>query len=436
MLSSVQRRRRALGAVVLLAAVALAYLGIVKPNPFAYHEDVEAIFDHVQGIALVQRDVRVAGANVGTIGTVQRIGTHAEVELVLNQQIPIYRDATAALRPHTPFEGTAFIDLDPGTVGAGALGSAPIPLAQTSVFVSAGDVLSTFTRPVRDGFKTIVGQLSVGLDRTGQGGLRAALGNAPALLADTAAVAPALRGADLRQRDALQQLIPSLSSTVDALAGQGDELGTAAREAATTLDAVTTENAQPLAASIEALPATLAGAERAGTQAAATIATARRASNDLTPTLRAVPHATPQITALLRDAGPLLGGAAPPVNAFATALTNLGSGGPALGRLLATLHPIAGRLQTGLIPALDKRTKLGLPTYLQLIAATTGFTGVLDSFVSRAQVGSAFATGHDLRVTLQAPVTLPLGALSIPCVTIAKLSAQAVPLLKALGLCS
>ena len=153
------RRRRLIGLAVLVAAVVGAWLGIAKPNPFRGTEVVRVMFDHVQGIALVQRDVRVAGVNVGTIGAVRRVGTHAEVDLLLHQRIPVYRDATAALMPHTPFEGTTFVDLDPGTPAAGRLGSAPIPRLQSSVFVSAGDVLSTFTAPVRRSFQVIVAEL-------------------------------------------------------------------------------------------------------------------------------------------------------------------------------------------------------------------------------------------------------------------------------------
>jgi ABC-type transporter Mla subunit MlaD len=424
-----------LGVAMLVAAALITYLGIVKPDPFAYHESVQVMFDRVQGIALVQRDVRVAGVDVGSIGSVRRVGTHAEVQLVLSQHIPIYRDATAALRPHTPFEGTAFVDLDPGTPGAGPLGGASIPLAQTSVFVSAGDVLSTFTSPVRHGFQTIVGQLAIALDHRGQAGLRAALSSAPDLLKDTAAVAPALRGAGVGRTDQLQQLIPSLSSTIDALAGRDGQLSSIARDAAATLDAVTAENAAPLGRSIDALPTALAGTTLAGARATAVIASAQSAASDLLPTLRQIPRSTPAITALLGDAAPVLSGASPPIDAFATALRQLGQNGPALGRLLGTLHTVAGKLETGLVPALDRPSSLGLPTYRQLIAATTGFTGVLSSFVSHAQVGSAFATGHDLRVTLQAPVTLPLGALDLPCSAIAKLNANAVSLVEGLGLC-
>jgi ABC-type transporter Mla subunit MlaD len=429
-------RRRLIGAALLVAVVLLAWLGIAKPNPFAHDEIVEAMFDHVQGIALVQRDVRVAGVNVGSIGTVRRVGTHAEVELVLHQHIPVYRDARAWLRPHTPFEGTTFIDLDPGTLGAGRLGGAPIPLAQTDVFVSAGNVLSTFTAPVRHSFQVIVAQLSAALGPVGRHGLRAALANAPDLLRDTAAVAPELRGADGTPHDHLQSLIPGLSETVSALAGQGNQLSDVARDAATTLDAVTAQDAVPLGRSLAALPASLAGMASASHGAVGVLHAAQGAAGDLLPALREVPRTAPTLTALLRRAAPVLPAAAPVVNEFADALATLGRNGPQLARLLAELGPIAHAVRDQLVPALDKPTALGLPTYLQLMAATTGFTGGVSSFVGPVQVGSSMSTGHVLRGTLQGPVTLPLGALDIPCSAIAALNQGAVSVVEALGLCT
>jgi ABC-type transporter Mla subunit MlaD len=429
-------RRRLTGLALLIAVVAAAWLGITKPDPFRHNEVVEAMFDHVQGIALVQRDVRVAGVNVGSIGTIRRVGIHAEVELVLHQRIPVYRDARAWLRPHTPFEGTTFIDLDPGTPGAGLLGAAPIPLSQTNVYVSAGDVLNTFTQPVRHSFQVIVAQLSQALGPRGQHGLRAAFANAPSLLRDTAIVAPALRGVDGRQHDELQSLIPGLSSTVSALAGQGDELRSIASNAAATLDAVTAGDAVPLGRSISALPAALTGATAAGRRAVRVVHAAQVTADDLIPALRQIPRTTPELTALLRRSEPVLPAAAPTVDEFATVLAEVGHNGPQFARLLDELGPISRQLADRLVPALDAPTALGLPTYLQLMAATAGLTGVLSSFITQTQVGNAFATGHVLRGTLQTPESLPLGALDIPCSVIATFNARAVPVVEALGLCT
>jgi ABC-type transporter Mla subunit MlaD len=429
----VLRRRWLIGLGVVIAAIAAAWLGIAKPNPFTSTEVVHAMFDHVQGIALVQRDVRVAGVNVGTIGDVRRVGDHAEVDLLLHQRIPIYRDATAALRPHTPFEGTTFVDLDPGTSAAGPLGGAPIPVSQTSVFVSAGDVLSTFTAPVRRSFQEIVAQLAVALERRGQVGLSAALHNAPALLHQTAQVAPALRGPHETE---LRTLVPSLSRSVDALAGQDGELQRAIHGAARTLDAVAVDDAVPFDRSLQSLPRALASATTAGHHLVGVIHRARTTAGALIPTLAAIPPTTRPLTPVLDRARRSFPSVPLVVSDFAQSLRNLGLNGPALGRLLTTLESPARLLRYSLIPYLDSRSKLGLPTYLQLMAATAGFTGVLSSFVTTTQ--TSFARGHALRGTLQGPFTLPFGALNspIPCSAIGNLNPGAVTFAQQLGLCA
>jgi ABC-type transporter Mla subunit MlaD len=426
-------RRRLIGLAVLVAAIAAAWLGIAKPNPFRHTEVVHVMFDRVQGIALVQRDVRVAGVNVGTIGAVRRVGNHAEVDLLLHQHIPVYRNATAALRPHTPFEGTTFVDLTPGTPGAGLLGNDPLPLTQSSVFVSAGDVLTTFTAPVRRSFQVIVHELVSALSAKGRTGLSTAIHNAPALLRQTALVAPALRGP---RGNELRSLVPSLASTVDALAGRDHQLEAIVHNVRRTLDAVAVDDAAPFDRSLLALPDALAHATTAGRQLVGVVNDADAASVALIPTLRAIPATTGALTPLLRRAQGVFAKVPPVIVDFAQTLVYLGRNGPALGRLFDTLRAPASLLRYSLEPFLDSRSALGLPVYLQLMAATTGFTGVLSSFVTSTQ--TPFATGHALRGTLNGPITLPLGALNspIPCSAIAKLNPQAATAAQMLGLCT
>jgi hypothetical protein len=156
----------------------------------------------------------------------------------------------------------------------------------------------------------------------------------------------------------------------------------------------------------------------------------------LIPTLRAIPPTTGALTPLLVRAEAVFAKVPPVITDFAQTLVNLGQNGPQLGRLFATLRAPASLLRFELEPFLDSRSALGLPVYLQLMAATTGFTGVLSSFVTPTQ--TTFATGHSLRGTLQGPITLPLGALNspIPCSAIAKLNPQAATAAQSLGLCS
>jgi ABC-type transporter Mla subunit MlaD len=428
-------RTRLIGLAVIVALATAAWLGITKPNPFATRQVVHVIFDHVQSIAAVQRDVRVAGVDVGTIGTVRRVGNHAEVELVLSQRIPIYRNATAALRPHTPFEGTTFVDLYPGTPGAGALGNAPIPLDHTSVFVSIGDVLSTFTAPVRHSFQVIVAQLSQALRRPAQTGLSTAIHNAPALLHQTALVAPALRGPSETE---LRELIPSTAATADALAGESGELQNAIHNADRTLDAVATDRATAFDHSLAVLPSALREAASAGRELVGVLHSAGATATALVPTLERIRPTTRPLDRLFSRADPTLQAVPPIINTFATTLGDLGRASPQLERLFATLAPAGSLLNDNLIPFLDSRATLGLPVYLQLMAATTGVTGALSSFVTPSQHLVGGATGHALRGTLQGPETLPLGALSspIPCSAIAALNPAAVSLAIQFGLCS
>lgn len=428
------RSRRLIGLGILIAAVAGAWLGIAKPNPFRDRQVVHVLFDHVQGIALVQRDVRVAGVNVGSIGTVRRVGDHAEVDLLLDQHMPVYRNARAVLRPHTPFEGTTFIDLDPGHPGATLLGSSPIPLSQTTVFVSAGELFSTFTAPVRHGFQVIVRELSRGLGPPGQQGLSAALHNAPALLRQTSLVAPALRGPHASE---LRTLIPSLSSTVDALAGENGQLQSAVHNAARTLDAVAAGNAMPFDRSLAALPGTLADVSAAGGNLVAILRRADTTAGSLAGTFGQIPSTTGPLTLLFRRADPTLRTIPPVISDFSASLANLARAGPGLGRLFGTLAPVAGTLADSIVPFLNSRSRFGLPVYLQLLASVTGFTGTLSSFVN--QMSSVLpVNGHALRGTLQAPITLPLGALGapLPCAAIAGLNQSAAQVAQLLGLCS
>jgi phospholipid/cholesterol/gamma-HCH transport system substrate-binding protein len=427
------RRRRLIGVGIIVAAIVATWLGIAKPNPFRKQEVVHAMFDHVQSIALVQRDVRAAGVDIGSIGRVRRVGTHAEVDLLLDQRIPVYRNATAVLRPHTPFEGTTFVDLDPGTPGAGRLGSAPIPLSQTRVFVSAGDVLSTFTAPVRQSFQVIVSQLAQALTTPGRTGLSIAIHNAPALLQQTSVVAPALRGP---HRTELRHLIRPLAYTVDALAGRDGELQSVIHNASRTLDAVAVDGARPFDRSLGLLPSALSGATAAAQRIVGVIHQAEATSATLTGTLREIPPTTRPLTGVLDRARATFPRVPPVITNFSGTLGGLARAAPALERLFATLVTPASVLRYELDPFLNSDSGFGLPVYLQLFAATEGFTGTLSSFTTPKQTG--LATGHALRGTIQAPLTLPLGGLNspIPCSVIAAINPGAVQFAEEFGLCT
>jgi ABC-type transporter Mla subunit MlaD len=428
-----KRRRRLIGLSVLVAALGLAWLGIAQPNPFHHPRHIGVMFDHVQSIALVQRDVRVAGVKVGSIGDVRRVGSHAEVELVLDDNVPVYRDARAALRPHTPFEGTTFVDLVPGSPSAGPLGNEPIPLAHTTVFVSAGDVLSTFKPPVRRSFQIIVHELARALGTPGQEGLSTAIHNAPELLADTSLVARAWRGP---RGTELRTLIPSTAATIDALAGQDGQLATVVSGARRTLDAIAVDRAAPFDASLARFPAALSGLTAASDAVVHLLDRADLAASALIPTLHQIPPTTRPLRALLDQADPTLVKLPPIVEDFARTLTGFARAAPGLGRVFTSLGTTGQLLVHSLNPYLNSRSALGLPAYLQLMSSLTGFTGVLSTYLTSTQFRQA--PGHGLRGAIEFPFTAPLppSSLNIPCSLFNKMNQVTGAFARALGLCT
>ena len=111
-------RRRLLGIATLLVVAAGLVVAALRPDPFTDRQTVWAKFDNVNGLGSIDRDIRVAGVNEGEIGAVERVGDDALVELEVNSEIPVHSDAQVALRPHTLFEGSAFVDLHPGSPSA------------------------------------------------------------------------------------------------------------------------------------------------------------------------------------------------------------------------------------------------------------------------------------------------------------------------------
>src|SRR5688572_18197191 len=101
--------RRMTGIVAILLLTVVVVLAVARPsNPFADRYTYYATFDSAQGLGAIDRDVRVAGVKLGTVGDVERRGDDVVVELTLDEDVKLHRDARAAMRPHTLFEGSNF----------------------------------------------------------------------------------------------------------------------------------------------------------------------------------------------------------------------------------------------------------------------------------------------------------------------------------------
>lgn len=426
-------RMRLLGALVLIGVLGLSYVAIFRPNPFSPPHVVRAIFQTDEGISLVERDVRVGGVRVGSIGKAWRVGDHAEIELELDQKITVYRNATASLRPQTPFEGSAFIDLNPGTPSTGLLGNRVIPLAHTNVYVPADLVLRIFnTAP---DWQSSISQLSTGFRAIGSLGFGSLLSRAPELTRDTGEIARAVRGPSGND---LLTLIPSLTQTVSVLAGQDHELQSLIVNGNRTLAALGTEQTAPESATLAKLPGALVAATHAADVAEQVTAQLGPLANALVPTVSELGRVIPPVTGLLNHTYPVLTVAAPVIGDVREALTVLASEHGELESLFKLAGRTLANAEQQLIPALLQKTPLGLPTYLQLLGALDGFNGVLSAFDTPSQSVGDLASGHTARIDLNLPVNLPLPANSVPleCTLIQSLNPTAAAALQELGLCT
>jgi hypothetical protein len=126
--------------------------------------------------------------------------------------------------------------------------------------------------------------------------------------------------------------------------------------------------------------------------------------SELAPTLR-------EVRPLLVEARPVLGEAPPVLRELRRTLDSAARAAPATGDLVTALRPSIESLDRAILPALQRRTRLGLPTYLQILSALEGGDGALRPF----QTGNPHGNGHFLRISGRyagAGAPTPCGALS------------------------
>jgi ABC-type transporter Mla subunit MlaD len=411
-------RRRTTGALAIIAALAVVTLGYLKPNPFAHQQTVRIAVADAGGLAPIGADVRIAGTPVGKVSDVTRSGDHAVLTLKLDDTVETVRsDARAELRPRLMFEGTAYVDLDPGTQAAKPLGARILPMRNTQTYVSISDALRVVDANV--------GRVAATARREADpAALQQLLRRAPPLVENGAAVARAARGpTTVELRGALRHL----SQTTEHVARDTGDLEPLIRSANRTIAAAATANARPLTAMLRRLPA--AGKElRAGAHTIAVLADrirplaidARPAATDLGPTLDAVRPLLRQATPAARDARPLIATAAGVIDA-------LPSAAPAASRALAELDPSLKVLDTTLLPALAKKTGIGLPAYQAFLNLFGGGGGASRPFGVQ---GDGHMMRFGLRFLTGAGQPLP------PCTLLESVNPQLAATFAGFGACT
>lgn len=300
------------GLLTLLLAAVVTYFGFTKAVPFQHHFEVQAVVKS-SNLLRPHSPVRIAGVNVGEVVRSGRYKhtSYSVLTLRINKNgQPIHRDATLKIRPRLFLEGNFYVDLKPGTPGAGKLDDRGlIPITQTGTPVQLDQVLTALQSDTRGSLQEAVQGLGAALNGkpsaaddaeanpavrglTGAQALNKTLDTSPESLRDTARVAGALLGPkphDLSQtihglaramttladhQTDLADLIVHFNATVSTTAAHAadlrasvSELGPTARHAAQGFDELNTsmpatrQFARSLAGSLPELPATIAAAK-------------------------------------------------------------------------------------------------------------------------------------------------------------------------------
>jgi phospholipid/cholesterol/gamma-HCH transport system substrate-binding protein len=314
------RRLASIAATLVIAGVAAALLlgsSYGGGDPYT----VRAYFDDA-AFAVAGEDVRIAGAPVGTIGSLSVCvprqhpcapGTayKAAVTFTINSAgfTPFHTNASCAIRPQSLI-GEKYVDCNPGTSaapplprirrGAGA-GQYYLPVTHTSSPVDTDIVQDIYRQPVRQQFALIINELGTGL---------------------------AARGSDLNA--VIHRANPALGYTdqvLKILAAQNRQLAQLAQDSDTVLT--------PLAKDREAIRQWVIQSNTTS------VASATRA-RDIAASFHLLPSFLRQLKPLMADLGSLSDQATPVLNSLSQA-------GPALAKQYEELVPFAKVARQSLI---------------------------------------------------------------------------------------
>lgn len=176
--------------------------------------------------------VRVAGVDVGAVSGTTPDGNRTKIAFTVNSNArPVHTDATITIRDRLFLEGSYYIDLNPGSPSAPAVGDgSTLQPAQTRYPVQFFQVLSTFDLATRQNLANLIETLNQGfsqqpgqpLSASGAAGLKAAIPQFTPTLKDVAWVSQGLRGT--RPGD-LERLLSSASQVTSTLQNSAPELG-------------------------------------------------------------------------------------------------------------------------------------------------------------------------------------------------------------------
>jgi phospholipid/cholesterol/gamma-HCH transport system substrate-binding protein len=225
---------------------------ILEETPFT----LKAEFETAQAVTPGQgQTVTVAGVKIGDISKVQLENGKAVVTMDIERKfLPIYRNATALVRPRTGLQDV-FIELDPGTKNAGEFKDGDtIPISNTQPEVNLDQILSALDSDTQAYLRTLIVGAGQGLKGQSRnlGRLLGSLGPINRELAQ-------LNREVATRRHNLSNLIHNLNVLTRSVGQHGDELAQLVDSSNSALGAIGREDSHVQEA-VRLLPGTLATA--------------------------------------------------------------------------------------------------------------------------------------------------------------------------------
>ena len=303
-------RRAAVASLLIVAGALVFALSGCGAGGSSGGYRVDAIFDNASFL-IPGQDVRIAGANVGTVTDVVVTPDHrARISMRLDDRFaPFKSDADCFIAPQSLI-GERFIQCAPGTTRGRALkpsgGHAPtVPVTNTHSPVDPDLVVATFRLPVRQRLSIILNELGAGVAGNGRN-LNAVIRRANPAIQATQDVLRIVS----RDRQVLGDLIDRSDTVIGELAKRRSRVADFIDQAAQVSRTAAARNGA-VSEGIRRLPATL-DETRSSLRALTTL------SNRSRPLLGDLRQAAPSLTRLVRDAPPLAKAARPALDHLAS----------------------------------------------------------------------------------------------------------------------
>jgi phospholipid/cholesterol/gamma-HCH transport system substrate-binding protein len=420
------------GLVVLLITAIAVYFGFTKRIPYTHGFRLKGVFSTAVNIS-PKSPVRIAGVNVGTVSSVQRVGNTGVVTMEISKGgLPIHRDATLKIRARILLEGNWFVDLQPGTPSSPTVSSGyTIPVTQTSDPVQLDQILDTLNTDTRANLQTFLVEYGSALTRKptpeqdaaqnpAVRGLNAAQAlkktyfDSPEALKGAAIVNQALGGVE--QHD-ISNLIAGTEKFTAALNVHEQQLGELVANFNTFLGSFAAQSTS-LSAAIAELPGALQNAGRAFANFNAAAPAIRTFSLDFVPgveqTGATIAAAFPWIEQVQASLAPTeLGGVGHGLREAAPTIAGLIVPQPAFFKQTELFNKCLSKVffPSGNVKLQDGSSTSGVEAYKEFWYAMTGFAGIGQSFDGNGQLirGMVGTGSQTLRSAPATAVGVPAG---------------------------